>query len=149
MHRTKLIQRARIASNETKTMFTLSSEQMEDLRAALFSMPSDDYDLWIAMGQALCKINGGYELWAEWSATSEKHRGEADLIRWKGFVGDNTSFKAVFSHAQAREWINPRKKPDPKEIFKPQPNNQVQLISSPPQLLSEWSTAASARDFLN
>lgn len=110
MHGTKTTSGTRIASNKTKTMMVLSPEQIKDLRDALFSMPADDYDLWIAMGQALRWIVGGYELWAKWSATSVKYQCDSDLARWTGFAGDNTGYEAVFSRAQSMGWSNPRSK---------------------------------------
>lgn len=118
----------RVTVNETKRMIPLPPEQIEYLRSALFSMPADDRSLWIAMGQALRWVVGGKELWAAWSATSPKYQGDNDLARWEGFSGDKTNYKAVFAHAQARGWINPKKRvaPDPTVIF----NKLQESISS-------------------
>ncbi|WP_392538586.1 AAA family ATPase [Legionella sp. 227] len=133
-------------SNASKTLTKLSSEQMQDLRSALFSMPADERGLWIAIGHALRWVEGGYELWAEWSATSDKYMGDSDLALWGGFSGDNTGYQAVFAYAQKKGWINPRTGPDPKEIFKRLPDNQVQLI---PPLLLGWSEIIVSDVFTN
>lgn len=117
MHGINVTQSTGLASNVPKSMAILSLEQMADLRAALFSMSADGRELWIAMGQALRWVVGGFELWTEWSATSYKHRGDSDLVLWDGFSGDNTSYKAVFTRAQKMGWINPRSiRPDPKMV---------------------------------
>lgn len=131
LHGTKVTQSTGLASNAPKSMMILSPEQMEDLRSALFSMPADDRDLWIAMGQALCRVEGGYELWAEWSATSVKHQGATDLARWDGFCGDKTSYEAVFLRAQDMGWINRRKRvsPNPAEIFVKKPEFTAPMIT--------------------
>lgn len=58
LHGTKVTQSTGLALNAPKSMMILSPEQMEDLRSALFWMPADDRDLWIAMGQALRWVVG-------------------------------------------------------------------------------------------
>lgn len=79
-----------------------------ELRDALRHIPADDYHEWIAVGQALVELGDeGFELWAEWSAKSERHDGEGDLVRWLTFTGDKTGFAAVFARAQRYGWVNP------------------------------------------
>ena len=85
-----------------------TAEQIGDVRSALKFIPADSYDNWIAMGQALCKLPGGYEIWAEWSATSNKWQEDDGQAKWRTFTGDLTSYKAVFKKAQDEGWANPQ-----------------------------------------
>lgn len=133
-----------LAGYALKAMVTLSSEQMEDLRSALFSMPADDRDLWIAMGQALRWVVGGKELWAEWSETSSKYQEDSDLDRWDGFPGDRTSYKSVFKRAEDNGWENPRKRPDPALIFAKQQESTLA-----PVVDLGWSKISIADIFTN
>lgn len=81
---------------------------LDELADALRHVPADDYHEWVAVGQALaCLGNDGFALWSEWSATSAKHDGEADLQRWGTFTGDRTGFAAIFARAQRAGWVNP------------------------------------------
>lgn len=61
------------------------------IRALLKRINSDDYDLWIAVGQALKQDLGeeGLAYWLPWSAESEKFPGEAECRRkWGTFQGE-------------------------------------------------------------
>jgi len=87
-----------------------TDETIAELRSALTALPADDYHEWIAVGQALVSLGDvGYELWSEWSATSDKHDPDADLARWSTFTGGRTDFAAVFAKAQRAGWDNPKR----------------------------------------
>lgn len=97
---------------------TATFEQLSDLRIALAKLPADDRTEWIAVGQALfCLGDAGFELWAEWSATSAKHNPVTDLKLWNSFTGERTGFTAIFSKAQRAGWQNPRRGIDPRQAF--------------------------------
>jgi hypothetical protein len=84
-------------------------ETLAELRSALTAISPDDYHEWTAVGIALSGIGEpGYELWAEWSATSNKHDADRDLAKWSTFHPDRTGFASIFSKAQACGWINPK-----------------------------------------
>ncbi|WP_168175042.1 phage/plasmid primase, P4 family [Polaromonas sp. C04] len=92
-------------------------EVLADLRSALQVIPADDYYDWISIGQALaCLGDVGFVLWAEWSATSSKHKPD-DLARWTTFTGERTGFAAVFARAQRAGWQNPRRGIDTAQAF--------------------------------
>lgn len=77
-----------------------------ELRSALAAIPADDYNDWIAMGQALsCLGDEGLTLWREWSSKSSKYDGDE---RWYTFAGTRTGFAAVFARAQRAGWVNPK-----------------------------------------
>lgn len=79
----------------------VQDETVEHLRSALASIPADERDLWIKIGQALKGLwspshdDVGRELFDEWSATSDKHDPEADAATWKSFRGDRSGYRAV------------------------------------------------------
>lgn len=81
----------------------------EDLRSALAAMPADDRAEWIAVGHALVDLGEtGFQLWAEWSAKSPKHKPE-DLTLWQSFAGERSGHAAVFAKAQRLGWQNPQR----------------------------------------
>ena len=82
--------------------------QLDELRSALTSFPSDDRDLWIKIGMALHSIGqDGYYLWREWSEKSPKFD-PVDLARvWRSFKPGQMNYETVFHVAQAHGWINP------------------------------------------
>lgn len=86
------------------------SETITDLRSALAHLRADDYDVFIANGQALKELaDVGRGLWIEWAQSSTKWRPE-DARRWDTFDGVRTGYAAVFAKAQAAGWVNPRSK---------------------------------------
>lgn len=98
-------------------------DTIADLREALSAIPADNYDTWTAVGNYLASLGDrGRSLWAEWSATSSKFRGERDLARWDSFRGDNTDFRAVFVRAKAHGWNAKRKPRDAAEAFGNEPD---------------------------
>lgn len=81
-----------------------------DLRSALAHLRSDDYQVWIAVGQALKELGDvGRGLWIEYGQGSDKWK-PSDSMRWDGFKGNRTGYAAVFAKAQAAGWLNPRSK---------------------------------------
>ncbi|MBS0586856.1 MAG: PriCT-2 domain-containing protein [Proteobacteria bacterium] len=94
----------------------VNAETIADLRSALQHICADDYHEWVAVGQALKSLgDDGFNLWAKWSATSDKHKPE-DLAKWAGFTATRTGFEAVFAKAQRNGWDNP-KRVKPENVF--------------------------------
>ena len=84
-------------------------ENIAELRSALKCIPAENYEEWTSVGIALAGLgDDGYALWAEWSATSDKHDPASDLAKWRTFSPDRTGFASVFSRAQRYGWINPK-----------------------------------------
>ncbi|MDD2768827.1 MAG: phage/plasmid primase, P4 family [Methylococcus sp.] len=84
-----------------------------ELKEALVVIPADDHGVWVAMGQALCRLGEeGWKLWNEWSAKSPKYDGAEAARRWASFTGDRTGYRAVFAEADRhdRNW---RRRPTP------------------------------------
>lgn len=82
-----------------------------DLRSALNQIRADDRDTWIKVAHALRELGDtGRELFHTWSQTSHKYDA-ADAHRvWESLNPERTSYQTVFSEAQRRGWVNPRKK---------------------------------------
>jgi len=90
----------------------LLTADLDELRSALSAISADERDTWISIGQALAGLGEqGYQLWAEWSATSAKHDPAVDLQKWSTFTGDRTGYQSIFAKAQRAGWINPRSVP--------------------------------------
>ncbi len=79
-----------------------STAQVEELRAALHLISSDDRDTWISVGMALKTANAkGKKLWLEWSARSNKFEERDATNTWESFRPAGTHWKSVFTHAQS------------------------------------------------
>jgi RecA-family ATPase len=90
---------------------TVDAETATDLRSALLSMRSDDYETWYRMGLALKELGDiGRGMWLEWSSTSTKYNAAEAACKWNRFDPDRTGYQAVFAEAQRLGWINPRSK---------------------------------------
>lgn len=84
-------------------------ERIAHLKDALTHISAEDYDQWIAVGHALKSLDddAGKPLFMEWSATSEQFDRRECEEKWAGFKPNATSYRTVFSMAQAGGWINP------------------------------------------
>ena len=88
---------------------TLTTEQIEDIRAALSALPVKDYPFSIQIGQALARCGeSGYSLWTEWLASKTWTYNEGYRYKWDTLTGERTSFESIFAKAQAEGWQNPR-----------------------------------------
>ncbi|SFH60653.1 Toprim domain-containing protein [Nitrosospira sp. Nsp14] len=58
-----------------------------DIEAALRFIPADDRNVWIRCGMAVKAELGeaGFDIWDEWSATSDKYRARETAAAWKSF----------------------------------------------------------------
>lgn len=87
----------------------VTRQQIADLAGALHFLDSDNYDQWIAAGQALRALgDDGLRLWGEFSARSGKFSQADCLKRWETFTGERTGYQSIFKQAQANGWANPR-----------------------------------------
>lgn len=88
------------------------AQTVEELRAALKHLDSDDNHEWTSVGIALSSLGEvGYALWAEWSATSTRFPGGDGLHEWDRFYAERTDYRAVFSKAERGGWVNPARRP--------------------------------------
>lgn len=105
--------RTRVERDDDGEGGIITPRTVDELHAALESIPSDDRDLWVRMGMALKSMDHkqAKPLWLEWSAKSDKFdAADADRV-WDGLNPQSTSYKAVFAEAQENwGWKNPRKR---------------------------------------
>jgi hypothetical protein len=82
---------------------------LEHLRDAIQHLDCNDYDSWIAAGQALKSLDDpeAMSIWLEWSAQYDGFDPAEAQKKWEGFHPSRTSYKAVFAKAQAAGWVNP------------------------------------------
>lgn len=79
------------------------------IQSALKFISSDDHDTWYQVGMALHPHEGGFDLWQEWSSTSDKYSFEACEDRWYHLEATDITYKTIFSLAQKAGWVNPTK----------------------------------------
>ena len=97
-----------LTSSSASNTMVVDEHLINRLFDALGYISSDDYGAWIAVGHALKALSSiGFKLWSEWSAKSEKFKGDLDLKRWDGFKGERTSYTAIFVRAYKNGWRNP------------------------------------------
>lgn len=88
----------------------VAPETLRALQSALDYLPSDDRELWVRMGHALCALGErGFEMWDDWSQKSLKYDQDDAVRVWNSFRGSRTDFRAVFAEAQRQGWINPNR----------------------------------------
>jgi len=85
----------------------VTERQVEELRAALAWIDSDDRDLWVRAGFSLrCLGQIGFDLWDEWSQASAKYDPRDQVRRWSGFASTAINYETVFFMAEDAGWIN-------------------------------------------
>jgi hypothetical protein len=92
----------------------LTNEQINDLKSALSFLSCEDYKEWTDTGHALKTIANlndvGLNLWLEWSSKSPEFDKADAVKKWHKLKGDRTTYKAIFTKAQANGWKNPQAK---------------------------------------
>lgn len=132
---------ARSGSPSPVTMF-IPEGTIDDLRSALTSLPADDRDKWVAVGQNLKGLaDRGRELWIEWSRKSPQWQ-DGDEARWETFDGSQSDYRAVFAKAQRAGWINPASRATTGCVPEPLPTPLPPVPAFNPSLLPtsirEW-----------
>lgn len=86
----------------------LDAATMAQLADALARIDADSRESWIAVIAALKSVpnNGGFELARDWSRRSSKHDDAEFAAKWAE-DWKHSSYRAVFSMAQANGWQNP------------------------------------------
>lgn len=88
----------------------IDDDTKRDIRSALLSLHSEERDLWIQVGLALKDLGDvGRALWMEWSTTSEKFDARQAETTWRSLKPERIGYQTVFSLAQARGWLNPKR----------------------------------------
>ena len=94
----------------------IDEHQVDELRAALKWIDSDERDNWVKIGFALrCLGQTGFDLWDEWSQPSKKYDPRDQVKKWHTFNAQNISYTTIFYLAEAAGWIN---KPIAREIVR-------------------------------
>ena len=87
---------------------------------ALSYLDADDYEVWLAVGSALKHGEFPFELWDEWSQTSDKYKESEARYKWKkGF--NRIPFDYITRTAQRKGWKPPWGKQRAKTILNPEP----------------------------
>lgn len=86
----------------------VTEAQVGELRDALTAIPSDDRDVWVRIGLALCPLGqAGFDLWDAWSRGSDKYD-PVDAIRvWRSLKPGQFNYESIFFLAQQSGWANP------------------------------------------
>lgn len=86
----------------------LSSDKLREVRSALTAISADDYTQWLEVGMALHATGDAqaFDLWDEWSQTSEKYRPGACARKWASFSGvrGGVTLRSVFKAAHDTGW---------------------------------------------
>ena len=74
---------------------------LEEVSDALTYIPADDYDTWYKVGMCLKHKFGykAYEIWNNWSATSEKYKAHEMASKWNSFTGTGLTVASLFYFA--------------------------------------------------
>lgn len=90
---------------------SLLRPDFERIREALAFIPADDRDEWLQVGQALhadsSASEGGFDVWTEWSRTSEKFNAKDQRRVWESFgrrPGKRVTIASLYHLAKAHGW---------------------------------------------
>lgn len=91
----------------------------ERIRAALGYVPADDRETWVQMGMAVKAElgDGGFDLWDEWSRTSDRYSESDARSVWRSFNGGGITIATLFKEAITHGYreSEPLKSIDPAE----------------------------------
>ena len=78
----------------------------DPLRSAVYSIPANDREIWLAVGAALKTEFGddGYSLWREWSKTSKKYNPSVTRVQWNSLKPGIITQGTIFYHAARYGW---------------------------------------------
>jgi hypothetical protein len=108
--------------------------------ARLSKKRCDQYNSWIAVGQALAELgNTGRELWIEWSKSSEKFDEDVCIAKWATFRADpkGLTLGSLFY------WAN---EDDPNGTADPRPAIDISTIDLPIVMPQAWDAIVAAND---
>lgn len=94
----------------------VGDETIADVRSAIEALcgEADDYDKWIAVGQALKSLeqagraDEALDLWHRYSSLSSKYDFDETEDKWTTFDPQEITYRTVFELAKAKGWVNPR-----------------------------------------
>lgn len=109
----------------------VDQKQIEELREALASIPSDDYETWVNFGNALSELGqAGFQLWDEWSKKSDKYDPQKITRKWRSLKPGAIQIESIFFAAQQGGWLNPASI-EPEPMPEPVPVAQVVVAQAP------------------
>lgn len=102
------------------------AQQLLEAKEALTYIPADDYDVWLKMGMALHSTDTGdlaYEIWSEWSQTSDKFDQKQQDITWGHFKEkeNQITLASLFALALKHGWKKGTIKPDQQQKLPQRP----------------------------
>jgi len=113
----------------------VDQKQVNDLREALSSISSDDYDCWINFGNALVELGqAGFQLWDEWSQKSDKYDPQLITRKWRSFKSGAIQLESIFFAAQQGGWLNPATI-EPEPLPEPTPIAEVHVATYTPPII--------------
>lgn len=114
---------------------SLPKSDIDEICRALQMIPADDRDLWIRIGMALKGIGDdpGFNIWHNWSSTSDKFDEAAERglrIKWRGFkvMANGVSYRTIFSEA-IKYGYTPLVPDTPRQVIKPGPVGNMAIAA--------------------
>lgn len=99
------------SNSDVAINFGMDEGQYYDVLEALQFISSDDRDTWLRVGMCLFTSNDkrAYEMWCNWSASSDKYDHDDQYRVWRSFRHkglDSVDVPTIFHMAQDSGWIN-------------------------------------------
>lgn len=93
---------------------TEQAQVVAEIRSTFPMLDQAAHDDWVARGMALTTLGDeiGLPLWHELSALHPKYDPDETEDKWFGLYANRTSYQALFTHAESRGWVNPRRRQD-------------------------------------
>lgn len=76
------------------------------IASALSYIPADDRNTWVAMAMAIRSEmgEGGFEVWDQWSRTSDSYQAASAQSVWRSCRGHGITLGSLYHEAQQRGW---------------------------------------------
>ena len=102
----------RVSAEQPRPTGALDALEIHELRAALATIPADDRETWIEIGMALHATNDdhhGFDLWDQWSRTSDKYDAKDQRRVWESFSyrPEGRTISSLYYQASKHGWARP------------------------------------------
>ncbi|WP_158505896.1 DUF3987 domain-containing protein [Geminocystis sp. NIES-3708] len=77
-----------------------NDDELKMIESAIEYIPNENYDDWITVGMALASHGDLFDIWDNWSMTSDKYKANEMMTKWQSFKGSSITLGTLFHLAK-------------------------------------------------